>query len=525
MAVEIVWFKRDLRLADHRPLFEAAARGRPVVPLYVVEPAYWRLPDASARHWHIVREALAELAADLFDAGSRLIVRVGAVPEILADLHSRHGVSGLWSHEETGNLWTFARDRDVLAWARSASVPWEERAQFGVIRGLKNRDGWARRWDRFMAEPVTEQPRLPPVPGDIASHPIPDAPVPFRPDQLAACPDRQAGTRHTARATLHGFLEERGEPYRTAMSTPVQAFDACSRLSVPLSVGTLSMRETAQAAWARQAAVRRLPRDERGRWPGAIDSFIGRLHWHCHFIQKLENAPRFEVENVHRGYDGMRPDGAHPDRLAAWADGRTGLPFVDACMRALTATGWMNFRMRAMLMATASYHLWLGWRESGLHLARLFSDYEPGIHWNQSQMQSGTTGINTVRIYNPVKQGHDQDPTGDFVRRWVPELAAIPDGRVHEPWALSPLERADFGLRLGHDYPERIVDHQAAAKEARQTIWAIRKHPAFREEADRIQQRHGSRKSGLPQTTDRRRAARRARDGKASEAQAQLDFS
>jgi deoxyribodipyrimidine photo-lyase len=224
-----------------------------------------------------------------------------------------------------------------------------------------------------------------------------------------------------------------------------------------------------------------------------LQSFEGRLHWHCHFIQKLEDEPRIEFENLHQSYDGMRPSAPDTARLTAWENGETGLPFLDACMRSLRATGWLNFRMRAMVMATASYHLWLDWHAPGQALARLFTDYEPGIHWSQVQMQSGTTGINTVRIYNPVKQGLDQDPTGAFTRRWVPELADIDDAFLHEPWKAQ-----NAGKVLGARYPEPIVDHLTAAKVARERIWAVRRSDAFRAEADRIVGKHGSRKSGIP---------------------------
>jgi deoxyribodipyrimidine photo-lyase len=210
-------------------------------------------------------------------------------------------------------------------------------------------------------------------------------------------------------------------------------------------------------------------------------------------MQKLEDEPRLEMENLHPAYDGLRPTAPDQTRLAAWSKGETGLPFLDACMRYLAATGWLNFRMRAMVTATASYHLWLDWRKPGEHLARQFTDYEPGIHWPQIQMQSGTTGINTVRIYNPVKQGYDQDPEGHFVRRWIPELAEIADTHLHEPWKAD-----NAGQVLGKTYPFPIIDHLTAAKEARQKIWAVRKGDAFRKTAGAIQSKHGSRRSGIP---------------------------
>jgi deoxyribodipyrimidine photo-lyase len=214
------------------------------------------------------------------------------------------------------------------------------------------------------------------------------------------------------------------------------------------------------------------------------------LHWRGHFIQKLEDQPSIEFRNLHRAYDGLRPKEPDVVKLKAWKNGETGLPFVDACMRCLQATGWMNFRMRAMLVAVASYHLWLDWRQTGQHLARLFTDYEPGIHWSQVQMQSGTTGINTVRMYNPVKQGYDQDPEGDFTRKWVPELSRVPDKFIHEPWKWD-----QAGSVLGKVYPVPVVDYIEAAREARDKVWAVRKNPAFRHEAQAIVKKHASRKS------------------------------
>jgi deoxyribodipyrimidine photo-lyase len=158
-----------------------------------------------------------------------------------------------------------------------------------------------------------------------------------------------------------------------------------------------------------------------------------------------------------------------------------------------------------MLMAFASYHLWLHWREPGLHLARCFTDYEPGIHWSQAQMQSGTTGINSLRIYNPVKQSRDQDPDGRFIRRWVPELARVPDAFIHSPWEMTAAEQQDCGLRIGRDYPPPLIDHLAAAREARRRLGAVRRQGSAREEGQAIFRDHGSRRRLTRQGTGRAR--------------------
>ncbi len=290
-----------------------------------------------------------------------------------------------------------------------------------------------------------------------------------------------------AEATLASFLEVRGQTYRRAMSSPLEGAEACSRLSPHLAWGTISTREAAQAS----AARKRQAKGTREGWSGAMASFEARLAWRDHFMQKLEDEPALERRCLHSAYEGLRPMVPDAARLAAWEKGETGVPFVDACMRSLNATGWLNFRMRAMLVSFASYHLWLDWRATGPHLARLFTDYEPGIHWPQMQMQSGTTGMNTVRIYNPVKQGHDQDPTGVFTRHWCPELREVPDAALQTPWAWE-----DAGRLLGKRYPAPIVDLAEAARAARDAVWAVRRGDAFRAEAARVVQKHASRKDG-----------------------------
>ena len=488
-ALNIVWFKRDLRIADHRPLAMAIAAG-PTLPLYIAEPELWAQPDASARQWDFAAECLDELQRALAALGQPLCVMVGDAVQIFRSLHERHGVAALWSHEETGNGWTYARDRAVAAWAKGEGITWHESRQFGVIRRLKSRNGWARAWDRDMAEPVTPAPdRLAPLAGDWPTRIPRSFELGLPPDP---CPRRQPGGRVAGLATLDSFLDQRGRDYRFQMSSPVTAFDASSRLSPHLTWGTVSMREVAQATWSRLRALKRLSDPDAWRWRASLISFAGRQHWHCHFMQKLEDEPRIEFANLHRGYDGLRPDLADPHRLTAWCKGETGFPFIDACMRALDQHGWINFRMRAMLMSFASYQLWLPWRDTGLHLARKFVDYEPGIHWSQVQMQSGTTGINTMRVYNPVKQGLDQDPTGRFVRAYVPELAAVPDPFLHEPW------RWPGAASLA--YPPPLVDHGASARVARDALQAVRKRADHGGAADAIARKHGSRKAGIPMT-------------------------
>jgi deoxyribodipyrimidine photo-lyase len=465
----VVWLKRDLRCRDHAPLAAAAAH-EDVLALYVIEPAWLTSPTFDPQHLAFALDCLSELRAQLAARGVPLLVKVGDAIEVLAQLRAEHPYRFLLSHEETGEGWTYARDRAVSAWCRAQGVVWLEWPQTGVVRRLRQRNGWAGRWNARMdaAEVV-----MPDGYAGARAEPA-DLPTLASLGVSAARPLPAAGER-AAWALLDDFLGGRGRGYRRALSSPLTAAEGCSRLSPHLAFGTLSMRCVHQAT---EATIART--DDR-TLAHALRGFAGRLRWHCHFMQKLEDEPAIEERNFARACDGLREADFDRALFEAWCEGRTGFPMVDACMRSLRATGWLNFRMRAMLVSFAAYHLWLHWREPGQFLARQFLDYEPGIHWSQMQMQSGTTGINTLRIYSPTKQAADHDPQGVFIRRWLPE----------------------FGTPA---YPRPIVNERAALAFAKERLYGLRATPEARAEADAVQQRHGSRKAGLSPTTRRARA-------------------
>ncbi|MGL4513063.1 MAG: FAD-binding domain-containing protein [Lacipirellulaceae bacterium] len=511
MATQLVWFKRDLRLADHAPLVEAAKRG-PCLCLYVYEPEWFRSPEFDTSHLVFVNESLAELREGLRRRGGELVVRSGAMPDVLIDLHATHPFSTVWAHEETGPLWSYARDRRVAHWARDHGVKFYEAPSGGVVRRLASRDGWAGAWQQRMNPPPLPAPERVPGPEALAETLEPGAILASHELGLAGSTKHaaQRGGESLAIETLGSFLRDRGAHYRRDMSSPNEGWDGCSRLSPYLAYGAISTRQAYHATRRRVAEVRGLIASGRGagldpEWPKSLESFEARLRWRCHFMQKLEDQPDLELTNMNRALDGLRPIPDEPARdgtrwnaehFAAWREGRTGYPMIDATMRCLHATGWVNFRMRAMLASFAAYHLWLDWREPARYLATQFLDYEPGIHYAQFQMQSGVTGMNTIRIYSPVKQAADQDPHGAFIRRWVPELAEVPDEHLAEPHKLPPILQQDCGCVVGRDYPLPIVEHRVAYAFARDRMHALKRDPAVRAEAQRVHRKHGSRKRG-----------------------------
>ncbi len=524
----VVWFKRDLRLHDHAALAEAAAHG-PVLCLYVVEPSLWAQPDMAAQHLGFIHESLRDLARQLRHLGGQLHVAQGEVVDVLDRLHTLAPFEALHAHEETGNAHTFARDLAVGRWCRARGVGWHEHRQFGVVRRLHNRDDWLPHWQAHMAAPqhrldghrVLAAPTAglpwaspPPLrfalpPAQWAAHPIGLNGTPWpTPASLGLDPwqppQRQRGGREQGLAVLTDFLSERSLGYRGGISSPLRAPSACSRLSAHLAYGTLSLREVVQGTRLRMAEL------PAGQQRKGLAAFLSRLHWHCHFIQKLESQPDIEWRNLHSGYNGLREPGWNPAHFEALRQGRTGWPMVDACVAMLHHTGWLNFRMRAMLVSVAAYPLWLHWREVGLWLAREFLDYEPGIHWSQLQMQSGTTGINTTRVYNPVKQAQDHDPHGHFVRHWLPALRQVPNTWLLEPWRMPPSVQAACGVTVtadahagdAHTWPLPPVDLGPATREAKARLHSLRAQPQVKAAKAAIVQRHGSRK-GMPGQTRR----------------------
>ena len=492
MSVNVVWFKRDLRLNDNAAISDAIKRNLPIICLFNLDSLRITRSDVSAIHIEWELDCLRSLSKDIQQLGGVIKFNYGNIFEALEKLNLEYDIDSIIANEETGLKWSWNRDKQVAEWCDFNRVKFVEHPSNGVIRKLKTRDDWKKYRDKRVSAELFPKPSSMPSPSGSHSDEIPtmdELGLDSRSLEYRPIPGEEA-----ALSTLKSFLNERGRGYRKGMSSPITGEVMCSRISPYLSAGCLSIKQVFHHTVSRQRQVKINPRSpENLGFTSSLTSFQSRLAWHCHFMQRLEAEATMDEIAINPELDELLDRQLDQSKFIAWRDGKTGWPFFDACMRSLAATGWINFRMRAMLQSVASYTLWLPWQVTGAHLANLFMDYEPGIHWSQVQMQSGVTGINSVRAYSVSKQSTDHDPNGDFIRRWVPELDEVPAEHIHQPWMMSKAEQEQYNCRIDLDYPAPIVDEKAARKTGISMSYKAKGDAEVKRRAKIVFDIHGSR--------------------------------
>ncbi|OXA93761.1 cryptochrome/deoxyribodipyrimidine photo-lyase family protein [Flavobacterium hercynium] len=460
-----MWFKRDLRFTDHEPLFMAQQENIPLLLVYFFEPSIMALDDSDVRHWRFVYESLKEMQSKLKAIGTQLFYFHNEVLPVFEYLSNIYEIQTVFSHQEIGTKITFDRDIAMKSFFDDHAILWKQSQLHGVIRKLKSRQNWDERWEKVMrADPKMidlNAIQFESLDTDFYLNLKGEA---FSKDITHHNENFQQGGEYWAWRYLKSFAQERHVNYSKHISKPSLSRKSCSRISPYLTYGNISMRMVYHYT---NQFYETSPNKK------AMLNFVSRLHWHCHFMQKFESDCRIEFKNIDHSFDVLvKPK--NENYIKAWQEGITGVPIVDACMRCLVKTGFINFRMRALVVSFFVFNLWQDWRE--LHfLARQFLDYEPGIHYPQLQMQAGVTGTGTIRIYNPIKNSEEHDSEGIFIKKWVPELSNIPPHLLHEPWKLGLIDQQLYECEIGKDYPFPIVDIEETRKYASEVIWSIRK--------------------------------------------------
>ncbi|MCD5325519.1 MULTISPECIES: FAD-binding domain-containing protein [Pontibacillus] len=436
--LHVVWYKRDLRLHDHRPLQEAWREREPILPLYVAEPSIWQESELSIRHFQFVQESLQDLSEALNGIGGSLFVTVSEIEPVLETIYQSFGPFTLHAHEESGWPITYERNRQVREWMGKRELDFHEYSQFGIAREEESVRSFQTEWKAFVQQPVQEVPSLlTTVDEESLPSTFSTQLDPLHRFNVGGKRIRygQQGGEKLAHETLDSFLEDRYRRYKEDRQHPLASTNACSRLSPYLAYGNLSMKYVAK----RTEQAMEVCEDQEEK--KELKAFYSNLQSRCRSIQWLKDGPDVVYGPLNSSFHQERVE---MEGFERWATGQTGIPMIDAAMRALLKTGWLNERARAMLLSFACHTMGLDGKRSCEYLAGLFIDYEPGIHYKQVYSLLALEPGTKLRLYDPVREGKKHDSEGRFVRQYISTLKHVPNSFIHEPWKYDGFFHLDY---------------------------------------------------------------------------------
>tara|TARA_B100000787_G_scaffold159892_2_gene138440 strand:- start:16041 stop:17534 length:1494 start_codon:yes stop_codon:yes gene_type:complete len=477
--INVVWLKRDIRLHDNEAISNAIKNGRRFLIFYAFEKILLNDTHYNSRHWNFIKQSLVDTNIELATNKTKVLTVESDIIGLCNKIQNFYAIDTIFSHLETGILTTYIRDKEFKRYCRNNNINWKENNNNGVQRGLKHREKWFDNWNSYMYSNLEI---FNPQENQLLTT---DEVLKIEHSSLQISLDTpldtkfQKGGRTLGYKYASTFFKERYKEYMYNISKPALSRTSCSRLSPYLAWGNLSVREVFQMGEKTKNSSNRKQ----------IGAFLSRLRWQAHFIQKFEMEHTMENASVNKGYHKLKKS-ISKKYQEAWKKGLTGFPLVDACMRCLQETGYLNFRMRALTVSFFTHILWQPWQDATTHLSQMFLDFEPGIHFPQLQMQAGETGINNLRIYNPIKNGIEHDKDAIFIKKWVPELKNLDTVFAHEPQLMTPLEQQLYGFFLGKDYPDPIVDIKNSRKKASDVLWNLKKNSEVKKENKRIILKH-----------------------------------